>query len=126
MGVASPKQEAEAKRVINSNKVRVEEEKREEMEGRKIKEIKKQAEEREKKKEEAVKEAEKLAAQAHTRKDSQRKAVEVYESEVNSLTKVNRDNVCAKNLVKLGEKMKEAMGMKKKIEEESNRKWRIR
>ena len=54
MGAASPKQEAEAKRVINSNKARVEEEKRKEAEGRKIKQMKRQAEERKKKAEEVL------------------------------------------------------------------------
>ena len=42
MGAASPIQKAEAKRIINSNKSRVEEEKRKEMEGKKIKERKRQ------------------------------------------------------------------------------------
>lgn len=37
MGAVSPKQEAEAKRVINLNKLRVEKEKRKETEERKIK-----------------------------------------------------------------------------------------
>ena len=37
------------------------------------------------------------------------------------MTKVNRDTLSAKDLIKLGEKLKEAMGMKKKIKEESNR-----
>ena len=37
MGTASPKQDAEAKRVINSNNASVEEEKRKEVEGKKIK-----------------------------------------------------------------------------------------
>ena len=50
MGTVSPKQEAEAKRVINSNKARVEEEKRKDSEGKKIKVIKRQAEERKNKK----------------------------------------------------------------------------
>ena len=40
MRAALPKQEAEAKRVINSNKARVDEEKRKEAEGKKIKELK--------------------------------------------------------------------------------------
>ena len=62
MGAASPKQEAEAKSVINLNKARVEEEKRKEVEGKKIKEMKKQAEEWKKKEKKALKEAEKLAA----------------------------------------------------------------
>ena len=69
MGAASPKQEEEAKRVINSNKARVEEEKRKEAEGKKIKEIKRQAEERKKKEEEALREAEKIAAQVQAVKD---------------------------------------------------------
>ena len=49
MGTASPKTEAEAKRVISSNKARVEEKKRKELEEKKIKEMKKQVEERKKK-----------------------------------------------------------------------------
>ena len=35
--------------------------------------------------------------------------------------KIDRDNLSAEDLIKLGEKLKEATGMKKKIEEESNR-----
>ena len=69
MGVASPKQEAEAKRVINSNKVMVEEEKRKEAEGKKIKEMKKEAKERKKKEEEALKKYKKLAVQAQAIKE---------------------------------------------------------
>ena len=46
VGVASSKQVAKAKRVINSNKVRVEEETRKEAKGKKIQELKRQAGER--------------------------------------------------------------------------------
>ena len=70
MGAASPKQEAEAKRVINSNKARAEEENRKEGEGKKIKEMKKQVEERRNKKEEALEKAKKLVAQAQLVKNS--------------------------------------------------------
>lgn len=49
MGAALQKQEAEAKRLINLNKTRVEEEKSKEAEGKKIKEMKSQGEERRKK-----------------------------------------------------------------------------
>ena len=121
MGAASSKQEVEAKRVINSNKVRVEEEKRKEVEGKTIKEIKRQAEERKKKEEEALEEAKKLAAQAQMVRDSQRKAAEVCEAEVDSLTNVDRNNLSAKDLINLGEKLKEAIGMKRKIEKDRNR-----
>lgn len=38
-----------------------------------------------------------------------------------SLTKINRERRSAEDLIKLGEKLKEAMGMKKKLKEESNR-----
>ena len=107
--------------MINSNKTRVEEERRKEVERKKIKEIKRQAEERKKKEEKALKEAEKLAAQVQAVKDSQRKAAEACEAEVDSLTRIDRDNISAEDLIKLGEKRKEAMGMKRKIEEDSNR-----
>ena len=70
MGAASPKHEAETKRVINSNKARVEEENRKQVEGKKIKEMKKQAEERKKKEEVALKEVKKLAAQAQAVKEA--------------------------------------------------------
>ena len=92
MGAASPKQEEEAKRVINSNEVRVAKEKRKEAEGNKIKKLKKKAEERKKKEWEALKEAEILAAQAQGVKDWQRKLVEACEAEIAILTKVNRVN----------------------------------
>ena len=121
MEAASSKQEAEAKRVINSNKARIEEEKRKESESKKIKEMKRQAEERRKKEEEVLKEAEKRADQARAVKEIQKKAAEACEEQVDSLTKVNRDNLSAEGLIKMGEKVKEAMGMKMKIEEASNR-----
>ena len=121
MGTASPKQEAEAKRIINLNKVRVEEEKRKEAEGKKIQDRKRQVEERRKKKEEVLKEAEKLVAQAQAGKDAQKKVAKACEEEVDFLRRVNRDNFLAKDLIKLGEKLNEAMEMKKKIEEERNR-----
>lgn len=70
MGAASAKQEAEAKRVINLIKARVDEEKRKEAEGKKIKEMKRQAEERNKKEVEALKEAKKLATQMQGVKDA--------------------------------------------------------
>ena len=60
-------------------------------------------------------------AQAQAVKDSQRKATEACTEEVASLTKIDRDNLFAEDLIKLGEKLNEAMGMKKRIEEESNR-----
>lgn len=44
------------------------------------------------------------------------------EAEVNSLTRVNRDTLSAEDLIKLEQKLKEVIGMKKKIEEKSNRK----
>lgn len=50
---ASPKQDAEANRVINSNKVKVEEENSKKAEGKKIKEILKQTQKRKKKEKEA-------------------------------------------------------------------------
>ena len=121
MGAVSPKQEPEAERVIGSNKARVEEEKRKKAEGRKIEEMKWQAEGRKKKKEDALKEAEKLAAQAQVVKDSQRKAAEACEAEVIFLMKVDKHGLSAEDLIKLREKLKEAMGIKRKIEEESNR-----
>ena len=70
MGAASPKQEAKAKWVINSNKARVEEERRKEAEGKKIRELKRQTEKKRTKEEEALKEAEKLAAQTQMVKDA--------------------------------------------------------
>ena len=121
IGAASLKQEAEAKRLINSNKARVEEEKRKEVEGKKIKKMKRQEEERKKQEKEALKEEEKIAAKAQALKNWQRKAAEGCKAEVASLTKVNEDCLFAEDLIKLREKLKEAMGMKKKIEEESKR-----
>ena len=59
-------------------------------------------------------------AQAQAVRDLQKKAAEVYEAEVVSLTKVDRDSLTAEDLIKLGEKLKEAIGIKKKIEKESN------
>ena len=59
--------------------------------------------------------------QAQAVKHTQKKAAEVYEEGVDSLTRVNRDNLTVEDLIKLGEKLKEAIGMKKKIEEERNR-----
>ena len=76
MGTALPKQEVEAKRVINSNEAKVEEEKRKEMKKKKIKEMKKEVEERKKKEEKAFKEAEKLAAQVQSLRESHKKAAE--------------------------------------------------
>ena len=62
-----------------------------------------------------MKEAKKLAAHTLVVKESQRKVAEVYEAEVQELTKVNRDNLSTEYLIKLGEKLKEAMGMKQNI-----------
>ena len=118
---ASPQQEAEDKRVINSNKTRVEKEKGKEAEVKKIKEMRKQGGEGKKKQEEVLKEVKKLKTVAQSVKEAQKKAVQAYAEEVDSLTNVNRVNLLAEGLIKLGEKLKEAMGMKKKIEEERNR-----
>ena len=65
-----------------------------------------------------MKEAEKLAGQVHAVKDLQRKAAEACKAEVDSLTKIDKNNLCTEDLIKLGEKLKEAKGMKRKIEEE--------
>lgn len=83
--------------------------------------MRKQAEERKKKEEEALKEAKKLVAQAETLKELQQKAAEVYKKEIDSLTRVNRDNLSAEDMIKLEEKLKQGMGIKRKIKEESNR-----
>ena len=40
----------------------------------------------------------------------------MYELEVDYLTKVNRDNLSTEDLIKLGEKLKEVIARKKKIE----------
>lgn len=121
IGEASSKQEAEAKSVINSNTAKVEEEKRKEVEGKKIKTMKKQADEKKKKEEEVLKEAEKLVAQGEAMKDSQKKAAEVCEAEVDALTKINRDALSVEDLIKLRQKLKEAISMKRKIEEHRGR-----
>lgn len=47
--------------------------------------------------------------------------MEACEKEVESVTKVNRDNLSAEDLIKLREKLNEVIWMKKKIEEERNR-----
>ena len=52
----------------------------------------------------------------------QKKAAEVCKEEVNSLTRVNRDNSLAEDLIKLEEKLQKSMRMKKKIKEERKRK----
>ena len=83
--------------------------------------MKKQLEERRKKEEEVRKQTKKIAAQVQSVNDSQKRAAEAYKAEVNSLMKVNRDNLFVEDFIKLGEKLKEAMGMKKKIKEERNR-----
>ena len=54
-------------------------------------------------------------------KESQKKETKVCKAKVESLTKVNRDNLSVGDLIKLKEKLKEAMGMKQKMEEEVNR-----
>ena len=54
-------------------------------------------------------------------KDFQRKAAEAYTTEVDLLIKVDRDSLSVEDLIKLGEKLKKPMGLKKKIEKESNR-----
>ena len=54
-------------------------------------------------------------------RDSQKKVVEAYEAEVDSLIRVNKDTLSIEDMLKVVEKLKEAIGIKKKIEEESNR-----
>ena len=68
-----------------------------------------------------MKKAEKLVAQEQEVKDSQRKAAQACEAEVVHLTKVDRDSLSAEDLIKLEQELKQAMGVKKKIEEESKR-----
>ena len=84
--------------------------------------MKRKAKKRKKTEEEALKQAKELAAQAQAVKEAQKKVVEASESEVDSLTRVDKDNLWGKDLIKLGEKLKEAIGMKQKMEEEKNRK----
>ena len=107
--------------MINSNKTRVEEKMRKEVEEKKIKQMKRQAVERKKEEEEELKEVEKLAAQMQGVRDIQSKAEEACKAEVDSLTKVDGNNLSTKDLIKLGEKLKEAIRMKKKDEEERSR-----
>ena len=60
-------------------------------------------------------------AQAQTVKEAQKKVAEACKAEVDSFTKVDKDNLSAQDLIKLGEKLKQAIGMKKKIEEKESR-----
>lgn len=50
----------------------------------------------------------------------QKKAAEVCKAEVNSLTTVNKYYLFAEDLIILKQSLKEAIGMKKKIEKETN------
>ena len=83
--------------------------------------MKRQAQERVKKEKEALKKAEKLAAQTLAVKESQRKAAEACKVKGQHLTKVNMDTLSAEDLTKLGEKLREAIEMKKQIEKEERR-----
>ena len=100
MVAASPKQEAEAKRVINTNKAKVAEATRKEVEGKKIKEIKRQVEERRKKEEKGLNEAEKLAMQVQAVKEAQKQAAKACKEDVDFLIRVDRDNLSAEDLIK--------------------------
>ena len=84
--------------------------------------MQRQAEERNRKEVEALKEADKLAAYTLVVKETQRKSREACETEAETLSKVNRDNRTVEDLIKLGQKLKEAMGMKMKIQQIVNQK----
>lgn len=82
--------------------MKVEKEKRKEVQAKRIKEMQRQAEERNRKEVEALKEADKLAAYTLVVKETQRKSREACETEAETLSKVNRDNRTVEDLIKLG------------------------
>ncbi|RPB21375.1 hypothetical protein L211DRAFT_851551 [Terfezia boudieri ATCC MYA-4762] len=119
LGAGTPEQVAEAKRTINTRRGRVEEEKRKQEELRKV-EKKRQEEEASRKQEELNKEeAIKLAVQAGKVKESQEKAREACEATIQDLAKKFRPGLNPDEMIALGQKMKEAEEMKKRIEKEA-------
>ena len=83
--------------------------KRKEVESKKIKHLKKVAENRKKKGKEALKKAEKLVVQGLAVKESQQKTTKTYVREFEYINKITRDNLSAKNLIKLNDKLKETL-----------------
>lgn len=63
---------------------------------------------------------EKLAVEALIVEELQKRVVKAYEMVVEELAKVNKDNFLAKDLIRLGEKLKKVIEMKK-IDEKVNR-----
>ncbi|RPB22495.1 hypothetical protein L211DRAFT_884786 [Terfezia boudieri ATCC MYA-4762] len=101
----TPEQVAEAKRTINTRRGKVEEEKRKQEELKKV-EKKRREEEASRKQEEA-------------NKKSQEKAREACEATIRDLVGKVRPDLSSGEMIELGQKMKEAEEMKKRIEEEA-------
>ncbi|RPB27206.1 hypothetical protein L211DRAFT_897096 [Terfezia boudieri ATCC MYA-4762] len=118
LGAGTTNQVAQAKRTLNAQKGRVEEEKRKQEEVRKVDRQRKEAEARRREEEKNKEEAERLAAQSRSVKESQEKAREACEASIRELVGKDKSKMKAHKLIEVGQKLKEAEDMKRKVEQE--------
>ncbi|RPB23941.1 hypothetical protein L211DRAFT_849114 [Terfezia boudieri ATCC MYA-4762] len=111
-------QVAQAKRTLNAQKGKVEEEKWKMEEVKKVDRKRKEVDGRLKEEEKHKKEAEKLATQSRALKESQEWAKEACEASIRELVSQDKSRMNAHELIEVGQKLREAEEMKKKIEEE--------
>ncbi|RPB18027.1 hypothetical protein L211DRAFT_854559 [Terfezia boudieri ATCC MYA-4762] len=118
LGAGTLNQITQAKRTLNAQKGRVEEEKRKEEEVRKVERRKKEMEAKGREEEKHKEEAEKLVTQSKALRDSQIKAKEACEDSIRELVARDKSRMKAHELIEVGQKLKEAEDMKRKVEEE--------
>ncbi|KAF8425268.1 hypothetical protein EV426DRAFT_708895 [Tirmania nivea] len=119
MGAGTVEEQAKVKRTMNARKGQVDETKRKEKEMKKLEDKRKKAQADKKEEEEAQAKAEALAKQAKSVRDSQQKVYEACEAELESLLGMDRGSLTDEGIIELGESMKKAKEMMKKIEKEA-------
>ncbi|RPB19073.1 hypothetical protein L211DRAFT_853534 [Terfezia boudieri ATCC MYA-4762] len=110
--------EAERTWRTNQEKGRIEEEKRKQEEVKKVKHQRKEVEARRKEEEKNKEEAKKLTAQSRSVRESQKKARKACEDSIRELVGKDKLRMKAHELIEIGQKLKEAEEMKRKVEKE--------
>ncbi|RPB20405.1 hypothetical protein L211DRAFT_870687 [Terfezia boudieri ATCC MYA-4762] len=119
LGAGTLEQEAEAKRTINARKGRAEEERRKLAEVKKVERKDREVETHRREEERNREEAAKLVEQVQKVKESQVKAWEACRAHIEELKGKNRAGLRADELINLGQEMKKAEELEKKIEAEA-------
>ncbi|RPB22305.1 hypothetical protein L211DRAFT_850848 [Terfezia boudieri ATCC MYA-4762] len=118
LGSGDNKPGSTGKEDAEAQKGRVEEERRKQEEVKKVERQRKEAEVRKREEERNKVEAERLAAQSRSVRESQERAREECEASIRELVGKDKSRMKAHELIEVGQKLREAEEMKRKVEKE--------